>query len=66
MARDLESRSGTSVGKSLGTKAVAVVVLLVAAYILLKLVVGLVTAIAYPVLIILALVGIWWAWRALR
>jgi hypothetical protein len=66
MAKDLDRRSGTSVGPSLGVKAIAVVVILVAAYILLKLVIGVVTAIAYPLIAIVAVVGIIWAWRTLR
>lgn len=66
MARDLEPASGKSVGPSLGTKAVAVVVLLVAAYILFIILKGIVLALAVPVIVILALAGIWWGWRTLR
>jgi hypothetical protein len=66
MARDLEPASGKSVGASLGTKAIAVVVLLVAAYVLFVVLKGIVLALAVPVVVILALVGLWWAWRTLR
>ena len=48
-------------GASLGRKAIAALVLLIAAYILLKVVIGLITAIALPVLAILAVVAIVWA-----
>jgi len=66
MSRDLDRPSGKSVGASLGTKAIAVVVLLVAAYVLFVVVKGIILAIAIPVLAILAVVGIIWAWRTLR
>jgi hypothetical protein len=48
-------------GAGLGRKAIAALVLLIAAYILLKVVIGLITAIALPVLAILAVVAIVWA-----
>ncbi len=66
MSRDLDRRSGKSVGPSLGTKAIAVVVLLVAAYVLFIVLKGIILAIAIPVLAILAVIGIIWAWRTLR
>jgi hypothetical protein len=47
-------------------KAIAVVVLLVAAYVLFIVLKGIILAIAIPVLAILAVVGIIWAWRTLR
>jgi UPF0716 family protein affecting phage T7 exclusion len=55
----------TSTGGSLARRALAVVVLVVAAYILLKLVIGFVTAIAGTVVIILAIVAIIWAMSVL-
>jgi hypothetical protein len=55
-------RRGSS---SLARRGLAVVVLIVAAYILLKLVIGFVTAIAGTVAIILAIVAIIWAIRTL-
>ena len=50
-----------SQGASLGRKAIAALVLLIAAYILLKVVIGLITAIALPVLAIFAVIAIVWA-----
>lgn len=47
-------------------KALAVVMLLVAAYVLFVVVKGILLAIAIPVLAILAVIGIVWAWRTLR
>lgn len=44
----------------------AVVVLLVAAYVLFIILKSILFAIAVPVIVILALVGIWWGWRTLR
>ena len=46
-------------------KAIAFVALLVAAYILFKVVVGFVTAIATVAVIVLAIVGVLWAWSVL-
>jgi hypothetical protein len=46
-------------------KLLAVAVLLVAAYILFKIVLGVVTAVAWVAVVILALVGIVWAMRVL-
>jgi len=66
MSDDLDRRSSGSVGPSLGTKAIAVVVLLVAAYVLFVVLKGIVLAIAVPVLVIAAVVGVIWAWRTLR
>jgi hypothetical protein len=63
MAQDVErSRSGPP---SIARRAVAVGVLIIAAYILLKLVIGIVTSLAVPVLVILAIIGIVWAIRTL-
>jgi siroheme synthase len=56
------SRSGSP---SIVKRGLAVVVLVVAAYILLKLVIGIVTALAVPILVILAIVAIVWAIRVL-
>lgn len=58
--------SETGTGPSLLARALAVVVLIVAAYVLLKLVIGLVTALLYPALAIIALVAIVWAVSTLR
>jgi hypothetical protein len=56
------SRSGSP---SIVKRGLAVLVLVVAAYILLKLVIGIVTALAVPILVILAIVAIVWAIRVL-
>jgi len=56
------SRSGSP---SIVKRGLAVVVLVIAAYILLKLVIGIVTALAVPILVILAIVAIVWAMRTL-
>jgi hypothetical protein len=61
----MSSDTGTG-SPSLLARALAVVVVIVAAYILLKLVVGLVSALVFPVLAILALVAIIWAIGVLR
>ncbi|HWI06125.1 MAG TPA: hypothetical protein VNT54_01260 [Solirubrobacteraceae bacterium] len=52
-------------GASLGKRALALVVLLVAAWILFKFVVGVVTAVATVVVIVLAIVAVIWAIRVL-
>jgi hypothetical protein len=57
--------SSKSSGSSLAMRAVAVVVLAIAAWILLKLVIGVVTAIAWTVAVVLAIVAIIWAIRVL-
>jgi hypothetical protein len=48
-----------------GRKALAVLVLLIAAYILFKLVLGVVTAIAWVAVVVVALVAVVWAIRVL-
>jgi hypothetical protein len=54
-----------SSSRSFGRTALAALILLVAAYVLLKVVIGIVLAIALPVVAILAVVAIVWAYRAL-
>jgi hypothetical protein len=49
----------------LGRKAIAVVVLLVAAYILFKVVLGVVAALAWVIVVVLAIAAIVWALRVL-
>jgi hypothetical protein len=46
---------------NLGTKAIALVVLLVAAWVLFKLVLGVVTFVAWIAVIILAVIAVFWA-----
>lgn len=53
-------------GSSLGMKLVALVVLLVAAWVLLKVIVGLIAGVAWLIVIVLAVVGIFWAWSTLK
>jgi hypothetical protein len=56
----------TGAGPSLPARALAVVVLIVAGYVLLKLVIGLVSALVFPVLAIVAIVAVIWAVGVLR
>ncbi len=61
-----ERTGGIRQGASdLGRKALALAVLLVAAWILFKLVLGFVTAVAWVVVVVLALVAVVWAIRVL-
>lgn len=59
------STSNPSSGASLGKRALALVVLLIAAWILFKFVIGLVTAVATVVVIVLAIAAVIWALRVL-
>ncbi len=52
-------------GPSLGMRAIAFVVLIVAAYVLLRVVIGVVAGFAWIVVLVLAVVGIVWAWRTI-
>ena len=52
-------------GSSFAMKALAVIVLLIAAWILLRVVIGLIAGIAWFVVIVLAIVAVVWAWRTL-
>jgi hypothetical protein len=52
-------------GKQLARRAVAVAILAIAAYILLKFVIGIVTAIAWTVAAIVAVIALIWALRVL-
>ena len=56
----------TPSGTSLGTKAIAAVVLLVAAWVLLKVVIGTVIAVAWTAVAILAVCAVIWAFFTLR
>jgi hypothetical protein len=60
MSENIEKRSGGALA-GLGGKAVAVGVLLIAAYVLFKLVIGVVAAVAWTVVAILAVVAVLWA-----
>lgn len=59
------SSSSHSGGASLGKRALALLVLLIAAWILFKFVIGLVTAVATVVVIVLAVFAVIWAIRVL-
>ena len=54
-----------SAGRSLGKTVVAVLVLVVVGYLLLKVVIGIALAIAGPVALILGVLALVWAWRTL-
>lgn len=58
--------SETQSGPSLLTRLLAVIVLVVAAFILFKLVKGILLAILFPVLVIGAIIAVVWAVRVLR
>jgi hypothetical protein len=51
---------------ALGRKALAIVVLLVAAWILFKVVIGVVAGIAWLIVIVLAVMSVLWAFSVLR
>jgi hypothetical protein len=60
MSENIEKRSGGAL-QGLGGKVVAVGVLAVAAYILFKIVIGVVAAVAWVVVAIVAVIGVIWA-----
>jgi hypothetical protein len=59
------STSTPSRGTSLGKRALALVVLLIAAWLLFKFVIGLVTVLATIIVVVLAIVAVIWAIRVL-
>lgn len=59
------STSASSRGTSLGNRALALVVLLVAAWVLFKFIIGLVTAVATAIVVVLAIAAVIWAIRVL-
>ena len=59
------STSSHSGGVSLGKRALALLVLVVAAWVLFKVVIGLVTAVATVVVVVLAILAVIWAIRVL-
>jgi uncharacterized membrane protein len=59
------STSSPSGGASLGRRALALLVVLLAAWVLFKVVVGLVTAVATVVVVVLAIAAVIWAIRVL-
>jgi len=52
-------------GPSLAVRALAVIVLLIAAWILLRVIIGLVAGVAWIAMVVLAIVAVVWAWRTL-
>lgn len=59
------STSTPSSGSSLGKRALALVVLLIAAWIIFKVVIGLVAAVATVIVVVLAIGAVIWAIRVL-
>jgi membrane associated rhomboid family serine protease len=53
-------------GSGIGLKLIAIVALLVCAWILLKVVIGIVTTVVWVVVIVGAIFGLLWAWSVLR
>jgi hypothetical protein len=60
MSENIEKRGGSSLS-NLGGKALAVGVLLIGAYVLFKVVIGVVAAVAWTVVAIAAVVAVLWA-----
>lgn len=54
-----------SAARSLGRTVVAVLVLVVVGYVLLKVIIGIALAIAGPLVLILGVLALIWAWRVL-
>jgi hypothetical protein len=61
----VNQQSSSETPRSLGKTVLAVLVLLIAAWIVIKLVIGIVAALFVPLLIIGAVVALVWAWRVL-
>jgi hypothetical protein len=57
--------SSTSSSRSWGRTAIAALILLLAVWILLKIVVGIIATLFVPIVVVLAVVGIVWAYRVL-
>jgi hypothetical protein len=57
--------SSTPSSRSWGRTAIAALILVLAVWILLKVVIGIVSALFVPILLVLAVVGIVWAYRVL-
>ena len=53
-------------GSSFGMKLLAILILVVAAWFLLKVVIGLIAGVAWLNAVVLAIVGVLWAWNTLR
>ncbi|HEX3391223.1 MAG TPA: hypothetical protein VHS55_01535 [Solirubrobacteraceae bacterium] len=59
------SQGDSSSSRSLGKTVVAVLVLVIVGYILLKVIIGIALAIAGPLVLILGVLALIWAWRTL-
>jgi hypothetical protein len=64
--RNTATNAHEASGPGLATRALALVVLLVAAYLLFKVVIGVVTAIAWIVVVVLGIVAVLWALSVLN
>jgi membrane associated rhomboid family serine protease len=53
-------------GSGIGLKLIAIAALLVCAWILLKVVIGIVTTVAWVVVVVGAIFGLLWAWSVIR
>ena len=53
-------------GSSFGMKLLAILILAVAAWFLLKVVIGLIAGLAWIIAVVLAVLGVLWAWNTLR
>ena len=60
------SNNASSMFSGLAMKALAVVALLVCAWLLFKMVLGFVTAVAWIAVVVLAIIGVFWAMSVLR
>ena len=61
-----EAQASPGMLSGLASKAVALIVLVIAAYLLFKVVIGVVTAVAWIVAIGVAIIGVFWALSVLR
>lgn len=52
-------------GSSIGARLIAIVVLGVAAWVLLKIVIGIIAGVAWAVVAVLAVIAVIWAWRTI-
>jgi hypothetical protein len=57
--------SSTPSSRSWGRTAIAALILVLAVWILLKVVIGIISALFVPILVVIAVVGIVWAYRVL-
>ena len=60
-----QQQSSSEAPRSIGKTVLAVLIMLIAAWIVIKLVIGIVTALFVPLLIIAAVIALVWAWRVL-